>query len=227
MKSKVLCLIGAAALFCFTSLQAATSTPVGYVTLSINAGWNALSNPLEHAVEQSGTATAVSGDTITTSFSGMTPSAYAGSDPNGDATYYIQTSTGVILDIVANTADSVTVAVNSGNVVQDATITLKKYSTIGDLLSADNSLGLVSSDTLGASDAVYVMAAQGGTYSTYFYRTDPTTALFGMPLDGGDGWRTVGDNTTDQAGVAIPVGGAVIIKTLSSLTWTDDLPYTL
>ena len=55
MKTKTLKLLGCAllsGLFAFVSqAQSVSSTPVGYVTLTINGdGYTALSNPLENAV---------------------------------------------------------------------------------------------------------------------------------------------------------------------------------
>ena len=69
-----------------SNAQSVSSTPVGYVTLTINGnGYTALSNPLENAVVYSGTASSVSGSTITSSFS-MTDSELSGTDPNGSST---------------------------------------------------------------------------------------------------------------------------------------------
>ena len=75
MKIKNLNIIGLAAAFSVAALSSATaqdvsSTPVGYVTITINGnGYTAVTNPLQNAVVYSGTASSVAGDTITTSFS--------------------------------------------------------------------------------------------------------------------------------------------------------------
>ena len=50
--------------------------------------------------------------------------------------------------------------------------------------------------------------------------------MWPFDLNGGTGWRIVGDNSTDQATTAIPAGSAVIISHIGSgLTWADAKPY--
>lgn len=216
MKSKTLNLLLCVTLsFLFTLAsyaQSVSSTPVGYVTLTISGGgFSSLSNPLENAVVYSGTASDVSGAVITTSFT-MTDSELAVLDPNNDSTYYAQTADGIILNIIANSASTITCSADiSGLVSENDAITIKKHSTIGDLLSSDNSIGLTSSTGITGSDIVYIMSGDGlGSYGLYYYQTDPSPTF--INAFGGSGWRASSDNTIDMSGVVIGPDDGVIIK---------------
>ena len=217
MNTKHLKLLGCAALSCFfafvSQAQSVSSTPVGYVTLTINGnGYTALSNPLENSVVYSGTASAVSGTTITTSFS-MTASELAGTDPQGNSTHYVQTSNGTILDITANTTSGITVAATSlsGIVADNDNITIKKYTTVADLFGSDNSVGLTSGSNSSNSDLVYLMSSNGaGTYTTLYYQTDSLGFL------GGTGWRTNASSSADASGIIIAPDDGVLIKRISA-----------
>jgi len=217
MKTKHFKLLGCAALSIMCAMvshaQSVSSTPVGYVTLTINGnGYTALSNPLENSVVYSGTASSVNGSTITASFS-MTDSELATLDPNGSSSHYLQTSDGIILDITGNTASTITVSSDVTALISaDDSITIKKHSTIGDLLGTDNSIGLTSGADVNTSDVLYVMSGDGaGSYSTYYYQTDP----FGGFL-GGDGWRAAGNNSTDMSGVTLAADDGIFIKRISA-----------
>ena len=96
MKLKNLNIIGLSALIFATSAstslaQDVSSTPVGYVTITISGqlDYTAVTNPLQNAVVFSGTASSVAGDTITTSFS-LTSGEVAATDAEGNSAYYVQ-----------------------------------------------------------------------------------------------------------------------------------------
>jgi uncharacterized protein (TIGR02597 family) len=210
MKTKTLKLLGCAllsGLFAFVSqAQSVSSTPVGYVTLTINGdGYTALSNPLENAIVSSGTATAVSAAEITPSFT-------ITSGELGSYTHYVQTSDGIILDIVSNTDSVITVDADVSNIVSSGDeITVKQYSTLSDLFGSDNSIGLTTSSGASGSDIIYIMSNDGaGSYSSYYYQTDS----FGF--FGGTGWRAVGDAFTDASSTAIGPDDGVLVKRISS-----------
>jgi hypothetical protein len=199
-------LLASSALFAQGSV---TSNAVGYTTLTINgSGYTALSNPLENAVVYSGTASSVDGANISVSFA-MVDSELAGTDAQGNSTYYVQTASGLILDITANTAGTITVSSDaSSDISVDDAVTVKKYSTIADLFGATNSAGLKSGGDANSSDVFYIMSSDGlGTFSTYYYQDDPFDGFFG-----GDGWRTLGDNSTDVANVIIAPDDGIIVK---------------
>ena len=114
MKINMFKLLGCAVFVCcfalVTQAQSVSSTPVGYVTLTINGnGYTALSNPLENAVVYSGTASSVSGSDITTSFS-MTDGELSATDAEGNSSHYIQTSSGLIVEVTSNSASAITLA---------------------------------------------------------------------------------------------------------------------
>ena len=221
MNTKHLKLLGCAALSCFfafvSQAQSVSSTPVGYVTLTINGGgFTALSNPLENAVLYSGTVSSVSGSNITTSFS-MTDNELAGTDFQNNSSYYAQTSSGIILDITANDATTITVSASdlTGILATNDSIEIKKYSTISDLLSSDNSVGLQSGGASN-SDLVYIMSTDGtGSYTTLYYQTDNLGFL------GGNGWRSIATGAfTDASNAIIAPDDGVIVKRTPSTDLT-------
>ena len=111
-----------------------------------------LSNPLENAVIYSGTASSVSGATITTSFT-MTDNEFGTSDAQGNSSYYVQISDGTILDIISNTDSVLTVSTDVTSLINiDDEITIKKYTTLSDLFGTDNSAGLTAGADAGSSD---------------------------------------------------------------------------
>jgi len=213
MKTKHFKLLGCAALSIMCAMvshaQSVSSTPVGYVTLTINgAGFTAISNPLENAVIYSGTASSVSGATITTSFT-MTSNEVGTSDAQGNSSYYVQISDGTILDIISNTDSVLTVSTDVTSLINiDDEITIKKYTTLSDLFGATNSAGLSAGADAGSSDTIFIMSSDGaGAYSSYYYQDDPFDGFFG-----GDGWRALGDNSTDVGNVIIAPDDGIIVK---------------
>jgi uncharacterized protein (TIGR02597 family) len=213
MKSKLLIsLISIALSFFFTlgtHAQSVSSTPVGYVTLTINGnGYTALSNPLENAIVYSGSASNVSGSDITTSFT-MTSGEVATTDVDGNSSYYVQLSDGTILDITGNSETAITVAVDASSLISSSdAITVKKYTTLSDLFGATNAAGLTSGADASSSDLVFIMSADGnGVYGSYYYQDDPFDGFFG-----GDGWRSLGDNATDASNLIIAPDDGLIVQ---------------
>jgi len=197
--------------------QDVSSTPVGYVTITINGnGYTAITNPLQNAVVYSGTASSVASDTITTSFS-LTADEIAATDAEGNSAYYVQTASGAIYDVTANTDSTITVSSDVSSLISaDDAISVKKYTTLGDIFSTDNAFGLTSGGDVTSSDVVYVMSSEGaGTYAQYYYQTDP----FGGFL-GGDGWRLSGDANTDRSNVIVAPDDGLIVNRISS----GDIP---
>ena len=194
MKTKTLKLLGCAILsgfFTFVSqAQSVSSTPVGYVTLTVNGGgYTALSNPLENAVVYSGTASSVDGSTIGTSFT-MTSGEIASTDVDGNSSYYVQLADGTILDVTGNTESTITVAVDSSSLLSASdAITVKKYTTLADLFGAANSAGLTSGSDAGSSDLLSSCPLMAPVL-ILLLSDDPFDGFFG-----GDGWRALGDNS--------------------------------
>jgi len=80
--------------------------------------------------------------------------------------------------------------------------------------------GYVSGGDSGSSDLVYVLNSDG-VYTTYYRQNDPFDGFFG-----GDGWRVVGDNATDQGSVVIPSDSSIIVQHIGSgLQWVDAKPF--
>ena len=187
MKIKNLNLIGLVALFSAATMSSAiaqdvSSTPVGYVTITINGnGYTAVTNPLQNAVVYSGTASSVASDTITTSFI-LTADEIAATDAEGNSAYYVQTASGAIYDVTANTDSTITVSSDVSSLISaDDAISVKKYTTLADIFSSDNSFGLTSGGDVASSDVVYVMSSEGaGTYAQLAAR-DGKYAIIKLP----------------------------------------------
>ena len=197
--------------------QGVTTDPVGYVTLTINGSpdgvqtaYTPLSLSLENAVLASGTLSEdPTSAVVTNSNASYTPSAFAGTDASGKATHYLQfTTSGLIAYIIANDATTITTAADlTGLATSGDGYVVKKHSTLADIFGAANDAGLREGANSGSSDLVYIMSSDGeGTFATYYPQDDPTDSFFG-----GDGWRVVGDDATDQSNVVIGPDDGIII----------------
>ena len=208
--------------------QNVSTTPVGYQSITINgspdgstASFTALSVGFQKASEYSGSATATpSSAVLTDSSASFTASAYSTLDAAGNSAYYVEitsgTSAGLILDIVANTSNTITTGSDlTGLVTSGDTFAIKAHTTLADIFGTSNATGLKSGGNASSSDLIYVMSTDGnGTYSTYYYQTDSLGFL------GGTGWRVVGDNSTDMSNVVVaPDDGLIVSRTASG-----DLP---
>jgi uncharacterized protein (TIGR02597 family) len=215
-------LISCCLVFVSTNLlaQSASTTPVGYVTLTVNGspngtspGYTALSVSLEKPVVSVGSAT--SGSTsaaLVDSNASNTVNAYAATDAVDNGIYYLQITSGdnegLIFDIVSNTATSITTATDlTGIVFSGDTYAVKQNVTLADIFGAENDVGLASGGSPNSSDLVFIMSSDGsGNYAIYYYQTDNLGFL------GGNGWRAYGDTNTDMSGVTIASDDGILIQ---------------
>ena len=212
---KTLSLLAVASLFTFSGLSAVETDPVGYVTLTVNGSsdgsvaYTPLSLSLEKPVQASGALSEAPTSAVATdSSASYTPSEFAGTDAAGNATHYLQfTGSGLIVDITANTATTITVDTDlSGVADSGAGYVVKEHMTISDVFGADNSAGFTTGGDATSSDLIYVMSSDGGgSYTTYYYQTD----AFGFL--GGTGWRLNGDASTDASNITIMPDEGIII----------------
>lgn len=208
--------------------QSVTTDPVGYVTNEIPAVssepvYVSVSRPFHSGDQGSATVASVTGSIITTSSSAFEAGAFSAVDSLGASLYYIVVTTpdatneGLVLDVVSNTADSITVDASglggdvSGVISANDTLIVRKYSVLSDLFGASNDFDLNSGQDDTSSDIIYVMSNDGvGTFSRYYYQTDAFSGLFG-----GDGWRAVGDINTDHSNLRLAPDSGVFIKRIS------------
>jgi uncharacterized protein (TIGR02597 family) len=217
---KTLSLLAVATLLVSSSLSAVETDPVGYVTITINGSSDGSTayTPLSAALENAPLAAGALTDTptsavATNSGAAYTPGEFATTDADGNATHYLQfESNGLILDIVANDATTITAGTDlSGLAASGDAYVVKKHMTLGDVFGVSGS-GLASGANSVTSDLVYIMSSDGlGTFATYYVQTDPTGA--GAFL-GGDGWRKVGAaNNLDMSNVVIgPDDGMIVAR---------------
>lgn len=191
----------------------ATTDPVGIIDISVAGGTPAspklslISPTLTRPVLWQGTVTVVSGTTITVGAAPWTASQFNG--VNGS--HYVEiisatdgTKSGVLSDITATTAATITTADNleipNVFVAIGDSIKIRKHVTIADVFGANNSAGLKTSNDATTADEVLVY--NGSTPSVYWYYNGN---------DGGDaGWYDLSFNPS--GGVAIGPNDGVVVK---------------
>ena len=227
---KLIALLSGAALLSVSSLaaQTATTDPVGYVTITVNGSpdgtataYTPLSLSLENAILTAGALSETPSSAVATnSNASYTPSAFAGTDASGNATHYLQfTTSGLIADIIANDATTITTDGDlTGLAASGDGYVVKKHSTLADIFGAANEAGLAAGGSFSSSDQLFVMSSDGaGTFATYYFQDDPTDPV---PIvggfSGGDGWRVVGDNATNQSDVVVGPDDGILIARATS-----------
>ncbi|MDG1300277.1 MAG: hypothetical protein P8R37_01655 [Opitutae bacterium] len=214
---KFIALLSGAALLGSTGFAQTATDPVGYVTLTVNGSpdgvqtaYTPLSLSLEKVVLASGALSEIPSSAVATdSSASYTPGQFAGTDASGNATHYLQfSSDGLIVDIIANDATTITAGTDlTGLATSGDAYVVKEHSTIADVFGAANEAGLAEGANSGSSDLVYIMSSDGaGAFATYYPQDDPFDGFFG-----GDGWRVVGDNATDQSNVVIGPDDGIIV----------------
>ena len=208
---------------CSLAFAQSFTQPVGISKVTIDGSgtnetaFTALSVTYENAPLYSGTISTATGSVISLTTSDLATNAYAGDDPNGDATHYVLLTSGdnegLSLEIEANTINTITVSTDNlaSLSLSGVTMEILAHSTLADIFGAENSAGLTSGSTSNVSDRIYIMQADGtGIFTAYYYRTASR---------GGSGWRQVGDNSTDYQGLTLPLDTGMLISRIGD----DDL----
>lgn len=170
----------AALLLGAASLQGQTSAftdPAGFVTVNVTpapaAGQTAItafSVSLRNGNKFSNNATAVSGQTITVTGAGWTPTTQW-ADASNPHLVYISSASGVeSFLITANTADTLTVAASfdlSTRFANDASIFIVEATTLGDLFGAAADVPFLKATA--SSDADNLFLWNGSAWVTYFH----------------------------------------------------------
>lgn len=189
------------------SAQSVTTTPVGYVKLTIKGtggqgseAFSYLGVPMHHAADFQNVITAKADNSITCANAGWTLNEYENS-------HYIMilsgTNTGMSTTITGNTGDTLTTADNLSQVLTgDEQFAIHKYTTIADVFGVTNSAGLKASDGPGTADNILIQNRNSG-FSTYYYKSG---GIFG-----GEGWRSSADSGISAANSVIPHGSGIII----------------
>ncbi|MEK7953505.1 hypothetical protein [Luteolibacter soli] len=192
------------ALFAFGVANAATTTPVGYYAYDGIGGGNICIPSFVNPAAFSGALTAASGATLTVAANSLTANAY-----NQGAVYkkfYAEITSGpnagVVLDIVSNTTNVVTLGFNiSGlGLTGTETITIRPHVTLKSFLSsAEASLNAFS-------DSATFYA--NGTFQTYYYGGD-----------GGTGWSS-DFATADGSDRPVPPGTGFVLGLAANVRLT-------
>ncbi len=201
------------------SAQVATS-PVGYITLTINGStdgttpaFTALSAGLQNAATVTGSATSDATSAVLTDTNASNAiNAYSTLDALGNGAYFLQITSGVneglILDILSNDATSFTTGSDlNGIITTGDTYAVKAHLTLADIFGASNESGLKSGGNASSSDLIYLMSTDGlASYSAYYYQTDSLGFL------GGNGWRVSGNSSSDMSSVVVAPDDGVIVR---------------
>ena len=188
------------------------SDVVGYMQISIPAGRASLvSFPLGSAPITSGIFSGKSGNVLSTSASlAALPSALANS--SNEPAYYAEVTSGpnsgLILEITAKTTGSITVG-DASSLTGNESFQIKKFTTLGDVLGAGNSAGLLGGDSVTNADVVWAVA--NGAWKQYFFYDDG----FGGEIDPLQ-WQTPG-SIGDKSDTRIdPDQGVLIVRKAGS-----------
>jgi hypothetical protein len=163
-------LLAAAALCGVAFGQTATTTPVGYVTIPLQANqFNLVGLTLHNPVVAAGVLDAESATSVTDNEVNFGTSLEAGS------TYILELANGTVQEVtswagsVLTTPNDITGQVTPGT----TTYKLRKAATVADVFGANNSAGLTASadGVLDGVDKVLILNA-GGTFDTVFYFND-------------------------------------------------------
>lgn len=201
------------------SAQVATS-PVGYITLTINGStdgttpaFTALSAGLQNAATVTGSATSDATSAVLTDTNASNAiNAYSTLDALGNGAYFLQITSGVneglILDILSNDATSFTTGSDlNGIITTGDTYAVKAHLTLADIMGASNEAGLKTSGSSSDSDIIFLMSSIGdGLFSAYYYQTDS----FGF--FGGTGWRSITDANTPVGNLVIGPDDGIIVS---------------
>lgn len=200
-------LLASATLFAASNLNAATTDPVGYITLTVNgtggvgsSAVSVLGAPIESVVSATGTITDVSGNTITSASSGWVVSDFAN-------THYVRitsgTNSGIITTITANTSTTLTTSEDISSLVANGnTLEIRGYTTLAGIFGGANEAGLGSGADFGAADEVLIF--NGTNFDIFYYQEG---AAFG-----GDGWRSSTNKFVDASATPVPPGLSIVVK---------------
>ena len=204
--------------------QSVSTVPVGYTTVTINGSpdgsvpaFTAVSAGLQNEALYRGSITSDANSAVLTdSNANNTANAYAATDAAGNPSYFVQiisgANEGLILDIVANNANTYTTGSDlTGLVSSGDRYAIKAYLTLSDVFGANNEAGLTSGGDPSNSDLIYLMSTDGAaSYATYYYQTDTLGFL------GGDGWRVVGNSNTDMSNVVVAPDDGLMVRRISA-----------
>jgi len=187
----------------------ATTTPVGFISETVNGGTLAsprltlLSPTLTQPIVFQGTIASISGTTINVNGANWT----AGQFNGANGSYYVEvfsaTKPGALSDITGTGSSSVTTAENLTAFASAGDfIAIRKHITISDFLGANNTYGLLASNSPTTADEVLIY--DGSHSVSYFYFTGDA---FGDP----PGWYDSAF-TMQADGITIAPHEGVIIK---------------
>jgi len=197
--------------------QSTVSTPiVGFLKLSLPAGKSALiSFPLNQSPVVSGVFSGKSGAVLSTSASlSALPATLANSD--NEPLYYIEllsgANTGLLVEVLSKGSNTITVSSSdAAQLVGNESFQIKKFTTIADVLGADNSAGLLGGDSVTTSDVVW--AVTGGSWRQYFFYNDG----FGGEIDPPQ-WQSPGSISNKGDARIDPDQGVLVVRKPGSST---------
>ena len=206
MKSflKFICILVVHSLLCFSaSAQTVSASYVGLEEVEIpahNGGASTyffLNLPLLNSAVHTGIVDTVDGIRLDLASSNLVVDAFVENDSDGLSLYYVEflsgEANGLTVEIVGNNTSSITLSEDLSAILNGGEkFVIRKFKTIGDVFSSDNSTySLASAGNANQSDVIYLENGAGDLVR-YYYQTAPAFA-------GGNGWRRAGDTRTDRS----------------------------
>jgi len=199
-------LFAGAALFTFGTLNAATTDPVGYVSINIQGGGasSLISNGglVQPGIAASGASVATT--TVTLPGASWIVDGFAGS-------HYVQLESGAWSAILSNSETQLTIESSLGTVANTA-LTIRPLHTLNTLFGTTNSAGFTGGSGLGQADIIAVFDQATQNFSgLYYYNT------------GSSEWQNSGNNTAGNTIVYPDEAIVVVGKTTKQITITGTV----
>ncbi len=194
------------ALFAVGAANAASTTPVGYETLSLQSGFNYLGLRLHAATVSAGTFETVTANQVTDTGSDLG----ALLDDNTTYVLEINNGSGVVQEFLgsAATGDSISLVSDiTGSVSAGASYQIRPAATLASVFGANNSAGLATGFFGPGGDIVFVPDGAGG-FAQYYYD------------EGESSWADSNGVVVDGASVPLVYLDGVVIAATGDLSLT-------
>ena len=161
----------AAALACglASATTTAYTTPVGYVTETLAPSqYNLIGMPLQTPTTFAGLITGKAANTV--SFTGVDLTVTLGAS-GSSGTYVLELPNGIIQEVTAWTATSITTPqdISSYVVANTTTAVVRKAPTVAQIFGATNSSGLSATTDISTADKIWIPDGMGGWSQVFYY----------------------------------------------------------
>jgi uncharacterized protein (TIGR02597 family) len=195
----------------FVNAVTVSTDPVGFITLNLTPNaMTAVSVPMLSSALHSGVIYEVEGAKITDNNASWNTGDYTTADANGNASHYIEITNhtdagkvGAIYEITSSDGGNKTLTLGEDATgLNGGSYSVRKFQTLVDIFKDFDDSKLAKGASSDA-DIVYKIGAAG--WEVYYLQEAPFFA-------GGNGWRKLGDISTDMGNVAVFPDEGLIVK---------------